>query len=186
MNQEDNMTFDASMKPETQTKVQKGQKKSTKPRKLMKVLREEHLTNKNDGLCQLYFDLKRKKEKILKSSVVDPSKAMGQYLACVREWSYNLNPKYEQGYFLDKVRTLGKTNTVSMELGSLRKVHTGKLEIDVENQDYILAKERPAPSLQIPALHNTATSKREKRPPVPAFEENRNLVIKDRIEDPSI
>jgi len=110
-----------------------------KPKKKMRnlgTMKQDHLLDKNKGLAELYMRMKRKKEDIIEQSLTNPAKAMSKYMRVLREWSFNMNSKYELQYLLERTRKLTKLQEVATEVGLLRRVHKGQLGIDHENNEF--------------------------------------------------
>ena len=61
---------------------------------------------------------------------MNSSKALGILLKYIREWSHNLNSKYDYDYLLERVRKIGTKNLVYNEMRMLRDLHKDRLKLD--------------------------------------------------------
>lgn len=113
-----------------------AEKKKEKKRRPVKVLRVEDYIEKTSGLRLLYEEVKKKKEKICKKGEVNPEKALQDYMLMVKEWSFNLAPKYEFDYFMDRTQALGKKKEVVSEMQALREYHKGRLVYNAASKQY--------------------------------------------------
>lgn len=111
-------------------------KKKEKQRRPVKVVRLEDLTNRETGIKSLYLNVKKNEPKLTKKALINPEKALEDYLTLVKEWAFNVAPKYEFGYFMDRTQTLGHKREFTEELSLLRKFHKGDLIYDTEEKEY--------------------------------------------------
>lgn len=114
-------------------------KKKEKKRRPVKTLKLEDLTNRENGMKALYDSLRKNEAKLTKKAQAQPEKALEDYLSLVKEWAFNVAPKYEFSYFMDRCQTYGHKREFTEELNKLRKYHKGELVFDAEKKDYVEA-----------------------------------------------
>jgi len=105
-------------------------KKNEKKRKPIKTIKMEDYLNKDIGLKLLYDEMKKKADKISKKAELKPDEALKDYILMIKEWSFNLAPKYEFDYFMDRTQVLGKKKEVVTEMQQLREYHKGRMTLN--------------------------------------------------------
>lgn len=114
-------------------------KKKEKKRRPVKTLKLEDFTNRETGMKALYDTFKKSEAKLTKKAQTQPEKALEDYLSLVKEWAFNVAPKYEFTYFMDRCQTYGHKREVTDELNKLRKYHKGELAYDAATKEYVEA-----------------------------------------------
>lgn len=113
--------------------------KKEKKRRPVKNFKLEDLTNRETGIKALYDTMKKNEHKLTKKAQTQPEKALEDYLSLVKEWAFNVAPKYEFSFFMDRCQAFGHKKEFTEELKNLRKYHKGELAYDDEKKDYIEA-----------------------------------------------
>lgn len=111
-------------------------KKKEKQRRPVKVVKLDDLTNRETGIKNLYDNIKKNEPRLTKKSLMNPDKALEDYLTLIKEWAFNVAPKYEFSYFMDRTQALGHKREFTEELSQLRKYHKGDLIYDAEEKQY--------------------------------------------------
>lgn len=84
-------------------------------------LNEETLTNKEKGLKRLY-------EESLKLNVKgNPEDDLKRLMNLYKEWHFQLAPKFEFSYFIQKCQILGQKAPIRAFMSRIRNVHRGEL-----------------------------------------------------------
>ena len=116
--------------------MQTEQIKPKKPRRPLKVLRIQDLTDKTKGLRMLYDAMSERSQKLEAKAQLQPDKALKDYVSLIKEWAFNLAPKYEFGYMMERTQALGRKKEISEEMENLRLYHQGRLVYNSETQLY--------------------------------------------------
>jgi len=83
-------------------------------------LNENTLLNNEKGLKKLY-------EESLKFQVSEnPAQNLNNLIKLYSEWHFNLAPKFEFGFFLQKCQSLGQKPAIRSFMSKLRQVHKGE------------------------------------------------------------
>lgn len=116
--------------------MQTEQVKVKKPRRPLKVIRVQDFTDKDKGLRILYDAMAEKAQKLESRAQLQPDKSLKDYVSLIKEWAFNMAPKYEFDYMMERTRALGRKSEIQEELSNLRLYHQGKLVYNTENQLY--------------------------------------------------
>lgn len=126
-------------------------KKNERKRKPVKFIKMEDYQNKEIGLKLLYDEMKKKADKISKKAEMKPDEALKDYILMIKEWSFNLAPKYEFDYFMDRTQVLGKKKEIVTELQQLREYHKGRMALNPLTKQFEEATFQNRPTLTLDA-----------------------------------
>ena len=126
-------------------------KKNEKKRKPVKTIKMEDYLNKEVGLKLLYDEMKKKADKIAKKAELKPDEALKDYIHMIKEWSFNLAPKYEFDYFMDRTQALGKKKEVVTEMQQLREYHKGRVTLNPLTKQFEETAFHARPTLTVDA-----------------------------------
>lgn len=99
-----------------------------KNRKALNTLKMQNLTNPNTGLSSLYNLTTKFKSDIIAKSKVNPVSGMTRFLKIAREWAFQLNPKYEHEYLLERIAKLGTESEIRDHMNTLRDIQSKESE----------------------------------------------------------
>ena len=99
-----------------------------KNRKPLKTLKAGDLTNEDIGISALHNLMTKYQKDMVKKSKINPIQAMGRFLKIAKEWSFQLNPKYDNAYLLERIVKLGTNDKVRHHLNILRNQQTMEKE----------------------------------------------------------
>jgi hypothetical protein len=115
----------------------KEKKKKAVNRKPVKTFRAAELVEKERGLMLLYQEMRRVGEREAKRAETLPDQALGNYMKAFKDWGYNLAPKLQFDFFMEKVQKLGKEAPVQEELHKLRLLHKHELGYDAASKAFV-------------------------------------------------
>jgi hypothetical protein len=94
----------------------------------MNTLKVQNLTNPNTGLSSFYNLTTKFKSDIIAKSKLNPVTGMTRFLKIAKEWSFQLNPKYEHEYLLERIAKLGTEQEVRDHMNTLRDIQSKESE----------------------------------------------------------
>ena len=105
----------------------KDKKKKVINRKPVPKVDAHTLLNPEKGLSKLYLDSLNKQEKLSEKAQLQPVKALGDLMSITKEWAFQLNPRFDFEFFLEKCHRLGKSKDFTPYLSKFRDIHTGDM-----------------------------------------------------------
>lgn len=128
------MVFDAA-NPSNAQNANLVEQRTNKPknRKTLKTLKPADLTNPDTGISALHNLMTKYQSDMVKKSKLNSVQAMGTFLKIAKEWTFQLNPKYDNQYLHERIVKLGTDNQVRHHLLQLRDMQNQEKE-NFQNQ----------------------------------------------------